>query len=204
MKNKLLLALLLVSLWSCHSNGTEAEEQESTLAAEPIPPVALAAATVEPAGYLDWQSVRVNGKYPLATSIHTLDELIGKPDSVISIDWNNTCSSGFRSEDSQIAYYGGYQFEQFGDSLYFQSVDFRKSKDIFLQSNDLKLSSSTTLEEIKGRFPEAASRIKKMDVYEMGEVDAIAIPPSQDLSDGHWLLMFRNGKLIRLDDWFPC
>ncbi len=203
MKSKLLLPLILVSLWSCHTNSTEAEEQESALAVERTPPVSLAA-TGEPAGYLDWQSVRVNGKHPLATSIHSLDELIGKPDSVISIDWNETCLSGFRSEDSQIAYYGGYQFEQFGDSLYFQSVDFRKSKDIFLQSNDLKLRSTTTIEEIRERFPDAAKGIKKMDVYEIGEVDAIALPPSQDLSDGHWLLMFRNGKLIRIDDWFPC
>ena len=98
----------------------------------------------------------------------------------------------------------GYEFEHFGDSLYFQSVTFGQNKDLFLQSNDIKLNSSTTMEEVKKLFPNAAKNVSKMDVYKIGEVDAIALPRSKTLSDRHWLLMFQTGKLIRIDDWSPC
>ncbi|PRY08985.1 hypothetical protein CLV24_11936 [Pontibacter ummariensis] len=204
MENKLLLPILLVSILSCNTHSTEAEQQENALPIESSNPVAQAVVTGKNVEYLDWKSVRINGKFPLTTTVQNINGLLGKPDSVNSINWDETCSSDFRSEESKLAYYSGYHFEQFGDSLDFQSVDFRKSKGLFLHSNDLKLNSSTTLEEIKTRFPNAAKDIEKMDVYEIGEVDAIALPPSKGLSDGHWLLMFQNGKLIRTDDWFPC
>ena len=60
------------------------------------------------------------------------------------------------------------------------------------------------MEEVKKLFPNAAKNVSKMDVYKIGEVDAIALPRSKTLSDRHWLLMFQTGKLIRIDDWSPC
>jgi hypothetical protein len=204
MKNKLLLFFLLVSFWGCQSPSAEVKQQESSLPTAPSNTEAQTAATVQNTEYLDWRNFRINGKYPLITTVNNINSLLGKPDSVTTINWTETCSSDFRSKNSKLAYYDGYHFEQFGDSLDFQSVDFSIKKDLFLQSNDLKLNSSTTLEEIRKRFPQAAKNIDKMNVYEVGEVETIVLPPSKALSDGLWLLMFQNGKLIRIDNWFPC
>lgn len=204
MKNTVLLLFLPVIFFGCQSPSAETEQPENTFPAEPTTPIAQAAATGENAEYLDWRSLRINGKYALVTTVNNMDSLLGKPDSIHAIDWNETCSSDFRSESSKLAYYGAYHFELFGDSLDFQSVDFRKNKDVFLQSNDLKLSSTTTLEEIKKRFPNAAQNMENMNVDEIGEVETISLPPSKTLSDGQWLLMFQEGKLVRIDDWFPC
>ncbi|WP_114783205.1 hypothetical protein [Botryobacter ruber] len=204
MKNKLLLIILQASVIGCQTQGAEAEQQAYSLPIEPAKPVVQADAARENTEFLDWQSIRINGKFPLATTIDNINSLLGKPDSVTTIDWDDTCPSDFKSQDSKLAYYGGYHFEQFGDSLDFQSIDFRKNKSVFLQSKSLKLNATTTLEEIKKSFPNAAKNIYKMNVYEIGEVEAITLPPSKALSDGHWLLMFQDGKLIRIDDWFPC
>ncbi|MCC9168845.1 hypothetical protein [Pontibacter harenae] len=204
MKNKLSLLILQVLFMGCQSPSAEAEQQGSSLPTVLSNPVVQTAAIVHNTEHLDWQSLRINGKFPLATTVNNIDGLLGKPDSVNTIDWAETCSSNFRSEDSKLAYYGGYRFEQFEDSLDFRSVDFRKNKELFLQSKDFKLNSSTTLDEVRKRFPNTATNIDKMNVYEVGEVEAIALPPSKALYEGHWLLMFQNGKLIRIDDWFPC
>ncbi|WP_187262695.1 hypothetical protein [Pontibacter beigongshangensis] len=204
MKTIVLLLILQVVFFGCQSPSAETELSENTFPAEPATPVAQAAATGENTEYLDWRSLRINGKYPLVTTVKNMDGLLGKPDSVNTIDWNETCSSDFRNESSKLAYYSAYLFELFDDSLDFQSVDFRKNKNVFLQSNDLKLNAATTLEEIKKRFPNAAQNMEKVNVDEVGEVETISLPPSRDYSDGQWLLMFQEGKLIRIDDWFPC
>jgi hypothetical protein len=100
----------------------------------------------------------------MGTSVKSIEGLLGRADSVISIDWENTCPSNFKSENSKIAYYRGFDFEQFGDSLSFLSVDFTEAKEAFLQSGDLKLSHLTTLEEFKKRFQEAIKNISKLKV----------------------------------------
>ena len=205
MANKHIVVLLIVfSVLSCNTRSTEEKQEENTTSIDSIKPAAQATVIEEHDEYLDWRSVRINAKVPLATTVQNFERILGKADSVNSINWEVTCSSTFRSEDSKLAYYRGYEFEHFGDSLYFQSVTFGQNKDLFLQSNDIKLNSSTTMEEVKKLFPNAAKNVSKMDVYKIGEVDAIALPRSKTLSDRHWLLMFQTGKLIRIDDWSPC
>jgi hypothetical protein len=204
MKNKLLLLISLIPFLSCQSPEVETEQQAIPEATAPARTVDQTAIVRQNTEYLDPRSIRINGKFPLSTTVSNINGLLGKADSILSIDWAETCPSDFRDEDSKIAYYGGYQFEQFGDSLDLQSVDFRIGKDTFLQSNNLKLNSSTTVEELKQHFPNAVKDAHKMDVSGIGEVDVIALPPSEALSDGQWLLMFQDGKLIRIDDWFPC
>jgi hypothetical protein len=213
MKTKILLLLSQVFLLSCNSPTTETENQGNQLLdastdniqAEASHPAVQPYPTGENDVYLDMGSILINGKLPLATSVKKMENLLGKADSVVSINWNQTCSSRYASEDSRNAYFGGMQFEQFGDSLDFQLVNFSQDHRVFLQSENLKLNHATTLDEIKKRFPKAVKGIKK-GLYKIDgkETDAVNLPPSKELSDGQWILMFQNGKLIRIDNWFPC
>ncbi|WP_299706829.1 hypothetical protein [uncultured Pontibacter sp.] len=152
MKTKLLFLISQITLLSCQSPVADTEKQENRFSEVSIDSTQVeesvtdlqSSAEEENSEYLDWQSVRINGKLPLIASVKQIEALMGKADSVVTIDWDNTCSSRYRSSDSKDAYYGGYEFEQFGDSLDFQGVDFRKGEDVFLQVNNLKLSGATT------------------------------------------------------------
>lgn len=205
MKNKLLLLVLQVSFLGCQSPDTTETEQQKETVLEESSTIVPTAATGENKEYLEPFSIRINGKYPLVTSVKNINSLLGKPDSIATINWAETCSSDFRNEDSRIAYYKGIEFEQFGDSLDFQTIDFSKNKNLFLQSGDLKLDGSTTLDEIGKRYPNAVKEISKGFYQIDGKTtDSIVLPPSKELADGQWILMFQDGKLIRIDDWFPC
>jgi hypothetical protein len=213
MKTTILLLLSQVFLLSCNSPNSEAGKQDNylpkasreNLQAEASPPVLQSYPTGENDEYLEWGSILINGKLPLMTSVKNMESFLGKADSVISINWDNTCSSRYASEDSKNAYFGGMKFEQFRDSLDFQQINFSKDHSIFLQSGSLKLNHATALDEIKKHFPKAVKDIRKgFYLIDGKETDAVNLPPSKELSDGQWILMFQNGKLIRIDNWFPC
>ena len=213
MKTKILLLLSQALLLSCNSPATEAEKQDNhypeastgNLQEEATQPIAHAYATGENEEYLEWESIRINGKFPLATAVKNVEGLLGKADSVVSIDWGETCAGSYRSEDSRNAYFRGVAFEQFGDSLELQYVDFSKGQRVFLQSGKLRLNHATTLEEIEQHFPNAVKNMGKDDYHIDGKkTDAVRLPHSKELSDGQWILMFQAGRLIRVENWFPC
>lgn len=200
MKTKLLLVIPLITLFSCDSPNAEVDKQEVT-----SNPVGQSAPIGENKEYLDWSSILINDNLPLTASVKSIEGLLGKADSVVSIDWSSTCSSGYRSDESKNAYFGGVEFEQFRDSLDFMQVNFSQDHSVFLQSGDLRLDHATTLEDVKKHFPNAVQNIGKGDyIIDGKETDAINLPPSKELSDRHWILMFQDGKLIRIDFWTPC
>lgn len=200
MKTKLLLIIPLIILLSCDSPNAEVEKQLGISNT-----IGQSAPTGENEEYLDWSSIRVNSKLPLTASVQSIEGLLGKVDSVVSIDWSSTCSSGYRSDESKNAYFGGVEFEQFGDSLDFMHINFSQDQSVFLQSGALKLDHATTLIEVKKHFPNAVKGIGNgyYNIYGK-ETDAINLPPSKELSDRQWILMFQDGKLIRIDLWTPC
>lgn len=213
MKTKPLLLIILITLLSCQSPNTEEEKTEEhflkssggVLQVETSSPVDQTAPISENQEYLDWSSMRINGKFPLTASVKNIEGILGKADSVVNIDWNNTCSSRYRSEESKNVYFGGVEFEQFGDSLDFMHINFSKDHSVFLQNGNLKLNYATTLEEVRKHFPNAVKDISK-GYYNIDgkETDAINLPLSKELSEGQWILMFQDGKLVRIDNWFPC
>ncbi len=210
MKHSILLFLAFISFIGCQSSETQIEDQKVSEVEEAdtlkaYNPLLPNPATGKIEEYLEWSSISINNKLPLNTTLKDLNTVLGKPDSVASINWAETCSSNFKSEDSKLAYYKGMEFELAGDSLYFQLNDFRKDPKVFLQIGNLRLDHTTTLNDIKKYFPNAVKNIDKMNVYGVeGEVESIVLSPSKELSEGHWLLMFQQGKLIRIEDWFPC
>jgi hypothetical protein len=213
MKTKLLLLVSLTAFLSCQSPNAETEMQEEqlpeaskdVLQAESSTLVDQTSPIRENDEYLDWGSILINGKSPLAASVKNIEDILGRADSVVSINWMETCSSRYVSEDSRNAYFGGVQFEKFGDSLDFMHVNFSKDHSVFLQSGNLKLNHTSTLEEVEKHFPKAVKNIRK-NLYHIDgkETDAVSLPPSKEFSDAQWILMFQQGRLIRIDLWFPC
>lgn len=210
-----LLLFTSVSLFCCQSPNAPMEKQEisaveasDSLHAQAYNPLLPNPATGEISEYLEWSSIKINNRLPLDTREGTIQTVLGKPDSVVAIDWAGTCSSNFISDDSKLAYYSGMQFEKSGDSLYFQVNDFQKNHEAFLQSGSLRLDHTTTLDDIRKHFPNAVKNVSKLGVYGLDDVselmDAIVLPLSKELSEGHWILMFQDGKLRRLDYWMPC
>lgn len=209
MKNNLLVFMAQAFLLCCQSPSIPTEKQEGNpfkgVANTPYSKIHRSvqkSPAAKTSNYLDGRSIRIKDQFPLIAPVKDIEGLLGRPDSVVQVDFDEMCSSDFRSENSMIAYYGNgsMDFEQFGDSLDFQSVDFSKDKEIFLQSGDLKLHHATTLTEINARFPNA-----RIEYTQAGDtIDTVILPPSKEPADGYWLLMFRDGKLIKIDDWFPC
>lgn len=216
MKIIFLFFTVCTAFTGCNSTHGTAEKKEGNMPAGAVAETANARSVIaqQPpqaaidsqkiSEYLDRSTLRINNSVPLITTLKSIETFLGRPDSVINIDFYEVCASAFRSEDSQLAYYRGVAFEQFGDSLDFQHIDFYHTRDIFLQSRDLRLDHATTLEDLKKHFPDAVRNKSKMNVYGIGEVETINIPPSKEPVDGSWLLMFREGRLIRMEDWFPC
>jgi hypothetical protein len=151
--------------------------------------------------YLDGTRLKINDKFPLATSSKNIETLVGKPDSTVEAE----CTSGLRDQNSKIAHYGLTTFEAFKDSLQLGSIHF-KGSNLFLQYGKLKLNQNTTFTEIQKLFPVSSENVEKMNVYGIkGDVDSITISPSNNpRAEGKWILMFQKGKLIRIDNWFPC
>lgn len=200
-------------LLGCQTNNAETEKQEvhapeasnAVLQADTTSPVGQAYPRGENEEYLDWGNMRINGKFPLTASVRNIERILGRADSVVSINWMETCSSRYRNENSRNAYFGGAEFEQFGDSLDFMHVNFSKDRSVFLQHGELRLNHATTLEEVEKHFPKAVRDISKGYYLIDGKAtDSVNLPPSKELSDAQWNLMFQDGKLIRMDLWFPC
>jgi hypothetical protein len=146
--------------------------------------------------YLDFQKMLINNKFPMSTEIKNIENLMGKPDSIVKVD--NECQGV-----SEVTYYYGLtHFVNEGNYLDMNSMNFAENQNLFIQYGSLRLDHNTTLEEIKKLFPESSKDISKLTTDGIkGELDVIGIRQS---GDGQWLLMFQNGKLVRLDDWFPC
>ncbi|KAA3437643.1 hypothetical protein [Rufibacter hautae] len=204
MKNQHLLLILLIPFLTSQNSCTQPEKQERSILAEPSPSAPLTTSykggEIE---YLDGGSVRIAGKLPLVSTVQRMNSLLGKPDSVVAIDLDG-CTSGFRSEESKMVYYSGYVFEQFRDTLYFMDATFTKSNGNFLQFNDLRLDSSTTLEEIQRRFPASAKELNPVTMTEFGEVLQLSLAPYKEPTDNRWVLILKNGNLVLVENWFGC
>ncbi|RNI23620.1 hypothetical protein [Rufibacter latericius] len=197
MKINPLLLFAPVILFSCQSPASQ-ENLSSATAETSASPAPQNPVPRENSEYLDWHTLRINGKYPLVTKVKDMEGLLGKPDSVVKVDFEEGCPGSFRNENSKVAHYGGVSFEQFGDSLKFLGVDFSNEKRVFLQSGNLRIDHTTSPAVLKKHFPNAMKNFAK------DSTEAVAIPPAKEPVDGHWLLQFEKGKLKFIDDWFPC
>lgn len=153
--------------------------------------------------YIDRDSVRINGKIPFISNNNDISKLLGKPDTIITPNYDEICASYF-GEDFKYVYIKGCIFEIYGDRAVLCSIDFRNQFDIKLKTQNLTLDHNTTLDELQKIFPNAVKNKHELFVSELGKTISIGLAPSINPSDDHWLLLFIDGRLIRIDYWMPC
>lgn len=153
--------------------------------------------------FISGASVKINGKLPMITQTKALFSMIGQPDSIVAPDMNDVCTS-FYDKEFKYAYLNNTQIEIYGDTAVLSSLDFRNDSELSLKTPKHSFSRNTSLASLKKDFPAAVKEQFELNVQEIGETVAVRIPTSQEPSDDSWLLLFRDGKLIRIDYYMPC
>lgn len=154
--------------------------------------------------YLDFDELTINGKLPLITDTLSLYKLIGKPDSVITPDYDDICVSYFDKNFKQV-YYQSTNLELFGDTLVLSTLNFKTSPNLFLQSGKLILNHKTTLQDIEKIYPKAVKFKGETDIYQLGKFTSINLKTFKNSTiEARWILYFEKNRLIRIDYWMPC
>lgn len=206
--------ILMTGMSACQERSVANEEQEHFVvrasAEDNIPAVIDivdedGAKQPEYRQNIPWDSIEVfqtdhallNNKLHLNTNLRQFEILWGKPDSIITPDYNEICAAGFE-EDFQYLFKDGSAFEIFKDSILFGEILFEGNN--FITYSGVTLNKHTTLSDIKHLFPQAV----KQAGYE-GTPEAIKLRDTANKdSDSSILLFFREGKLERLVNFIPC
>jgi hypothetical protein len=154
------------------------------------------------AEYLEWKTLKINNQLPLLCKKADLIKLLGKADSIVTPNYENICVSYFDTAFKYL-YYGESQFEVSETMAVMNIIDF-ESSNIKLVSPRITLDKSLTLEKIKKIFPIAVKNAELIEVDNKGKLLCLKIETSKSISDDYWLLFFKNGKLIRIDNVMPC
>lgn len=151
--------------------------------------------------YIDWRSIRINGKLPLLTSKDLLFQFAGPADSIVAP--GDVCVS-FYDKPFEHGYFRGIEVEIYGDSTVITSLNFNKNHDLFVNAPRITLNHKTTLSDLQTLFPSAVKDKRQVDIYRFGMAIAIELRTAKDPTDDAWLLFFSDGNLIRMDYWMPC
>lgn len=154
---------------------------------------------------IPWDSIEVfqiehallNNKLHLNTNLRQFEALWGKPDSIITPNYNEICAAGFE-EDFQYLFKDGSTFEIFKDSILLGEIFFTGNN--FITYKGVTLNRHTTLADIIRLFPHA---VKQAEYEGTPEEIKLRDTANKD-SDSSILLFFREGKLERLVNFIPC
>ncbi len=153
--------------------------------------------------YIDFDSVRINGKLPLITKTTLLYKLLGKPDSIVVPNMDDICTS-FYDKPFKQAYIKKSDIEIYGDTAVVTSINFESQFSLNLKTKTIRLNHNTTLLELQRLFPNAVKSQTELNVYKLGKAVSVSLALSKQFSDDSWLLLFKNGKLVRIDYYVPC
>lgn len=150
-----------------------------------------------------------NGKLKRFFTTKDFENVFGQADSIKLMSDEAPCTYIFENKDGskdmndKYYYKNGSRFENTKNEL---AVDeFRFSKNNFILYKGKKLSSQTTVTELKKLFPNAMNNIGTIDVYNDGKLQVIELREDENnISDGHIKIFIKNGKLFYMHWWFPC
>ena len=118
-------------------------------------------------------------------------------------DLDQECVSFF-TRTFRRGYARGTTVEVYGDTAVVTSLDVQRQPSLTLQVGRLRLNHATTLADLAKSFPRAVRRQGPLNDSELGPVVAVSLAPGRVPSDDQWQLLFKNGKLVRIDYWMPC
>ena len=192
-------AIILLSL-GCRQNSNKeanADKRDDT------PKVTSITKEDTASEYIDWNKVKLNGTIAMLSNIENTREQIGKPDSIITPKYEDVSASFFNGNTFKYVYYKGLEFETENDSLAFSRVDFSKNPDLYLTTDKIKLSSTTSLDEFKKLFPKSVKDqlpARASDTYATFRLNV-----AKGNTDDAWVLEFDTitGKLLNVEYFIP-
>lgn len=152
--------------------------------------------------YLDWKTLKINNQLSLLSKKAELIKLLGNADSIVTPHYEDICASYF-DKDFAYLYFKNSQFETSDGLAVVSSIDF-ESGSIKLVSPAISLDKTVTLEKIRQVFPLAVKKAEWIEVDKKGKVLSVKVATAKKGADDAWLLLFRNGRLTRIDHWIPC
>lgn len=154
--------------------------------------------------YLTISKMRICGKLPMESDLKKLKVLFGKPDSIVTPDMNNICTSHYERK-FEYYYTKGISFEKYGDTVVFSSVNFTRNLNTFLAFDKMRLDGKTHLNDIKKKFPGAVADVTDIKTAD-GTYTGVRLALSKTMSDDSLLLLFdkKTGMLAQVDYYMPC
>ncbi len=192
---------------ACHSARTD--DQEQTVITAPAEnmsaPVEDEDSLQEARQDIAWEHIEVfsftravaNKKQPLYTNIRQFETTWGRPDSVITPDYEDVCAAQF-DEDFLYIFKDGSRFERCKDSIACDQFHFTNNNS--LTSGNITLTGNTTWADARKLFPMAVKQAENE-----GRTDLITLRDSTDPdSDSAVQLFFKDGKLVSVVCFIPC
>lgn len=138
-----------------------------------------------------------NKKQPLYGSVSQFETAWGRPDSVITPDYEDICAAQF-DEDFQYIFKNGSRFERCKDSVACDQFHFNGSNS--LTSGNITLSHNFTWADARKLFPMAVKQAENE-----GRTDLITLRDSTNPdSDNAVQLFFKDDKLVSVACFIPC
>ncbi|MBX0292056.1 hypothetical protein K3G63_16525 [Hymenobacter sp. HSC-4F20] len=181
---------------SARTDGTPLATRTDSVAQAALPPE-------EPEEYLDLRAMTLNGKQPLVGSTAGLFALLGQPDSLVTPNMGEVCTSYYK-RTFRYAHFRHSQWEIYGDTAVIGTITFRGHPEVELHTPTILLNQNTTLKALAQAFPQGVKTQKKIPVYGMGKLTAVSLPTGEAAGENAWILFFDEGKLVRIDYWLPC
>lgn len=158
---------------------------------------------------MDAEEIRLNGKLKRYFSIQQFTSVLGKADSSKLLRDEEPCSPIFQEPDGSVdpeakyLYKNGSRYESSQGKVAIDEIRFGHGD--FIEFHKNILNSSTTMNELRRLFPNAAKQIRVVDVAGEGKLEVIELREDKNnVSDGHINVFIKDGKLYSLQWWFPC
>ncbi len=145
---------------------------------------------------IDFNKLKLNGVLFFENKTSDCNKILGKPIETIKIVYGESCGLNWENADFE-TYYKGLKCEQYKDSSCIKYINFKNNPDLFVNYETLKFSNSTSLDDMKLRYP----NIKSYSVFDNGTAFSLSLG---DGVDDKIILIFRNDKLVEFNYSIPC
>lgn len=155
------------------------------------------------------EEIRLNGKLKRYFNIQQFKSVLGAPDSTKLLRDEEPCSPIFEEPDGSVhpeakyLYKNGSRYENSRDKVAIDEIRFGHGD--FIEFHHTLLNSSTTVNDLRKLFPNAAKKMRTTVIDGEGKLEVIELREDKDnVSDGHINILIKGGKLYALQWWFPC
>jgi hypothetical protein len=209
MKHLLLLAPMLACLVSCQDAPTTsaAPTAEPTLAKQAPPSADSAKPAAAKPEYIESDMLTVNGQLIKELTTSQLVRQLGRPDKIEkgAVECGAMLASLNKvdSPDGDFWYYGNTMYEVNGNDAILSTFDVTTGK-FQGKLGQLILNQKTTLEDVRRIFPVSAKQADVPSTGQPGEEMSLPFYYKGEQTDEYLNLVFKKGRLQKVDFFSPC